>query len=234
MVITIDGPAAAGKSTVARALAQRVGFEYVDTGALYRAATWKAIQEGIDLKDPAALAQVVRAARIEFVQRGEERRVICDGQDVTAEIRSPEVTERVRYVADELAARRALIELQRRFGRGRNLVTEGRDQGTEVWPDAELKVYLDASPEVRAARRLKDLRELGAPLTLEEVRADIDRRDRLDRSRPVGRLQCTEDMLVVDSTHLSVDQVVARLEAEADRRRSTKVQGTPARPEGRP
>jgi len=232
LIVTIDGPAAAGKSTVARALAEQLGFDYLDTGALYRAATWKALKEGVDLKDPAAVAQAARTARIEFVQRGEQRRVLCDGQDVTAQIRSPELTEQVRHVADDPVARRALIELQRRFGQGRNLVTEGRDQGTEVWPEAELKVYLDASPEVRARRRLKDLRESGTQMTLEEVCADIDRRDMLDRSRSVGGLRCASDMLVIDSTRLGVDQVVARLIKEVEHR-AAKLWRTSARLEGK-
>ncbi len=130
MIVTIDGPAGAGKSTVARALAQRIGYDYLDSGSLYRAATWKAMEDGVDLADPQAAARTAREVRIEFRQCGAQRRVLCDGRDVTELIRTPEVTENVRYVADEPAARSALIELQRQYASGRDLVTEGRDQGT--------------------------------------------------------------------------------------------------------
>jgi len=230
LIITIDGPAGAGKSTAARALARCLGFDYLDTGAFYRAATWRAMHLGVELNDPAAIARVAREARIELLQRGGGLRVLCDGCDITAAIRSPEVTASVWRVADQPAARRALIEQQRRFARGRNVVTEGRDQGTEVWPDAAVKFYLDAAPEERVRRRLKDLRALGIDAEPDQVRADLEERDRLDRSRPVGRLRCTEDMAVIDSTHLSPEQVVARMVQEVRRREPDALRGVHSGP----
>ena len=211
LIVTIDGPAGAGKSTVARALAQRIGFDYLDSGSLYRAATWKAMRDGVDLADPEAAARAAREARIEFRQCGAQRRVLCDGNDVTEQIRTPEVTENVRYVADQPAARSALIELQRQYARGRDLVTEGRDQGTEAFPGADVRFYLDATLEVRADRRLADRRAQGIEADPDRLRAEIQARDRRDTSRPVGRLRCAEGMVRIDSTGLTVEQVVLRM-----------------------
>ena len=233
MIVTIDGPAAAGKSTVARALAERLAFEYLDTGAMYRAATWRAIKEGVDLHDPAAVAHVVAEARIEIVQSGGTVRVLCDGQDVATEIRTPQVTDNICRVADLPAARRVLIEQQRRFSQGHNLVAEGRDQGTDVFPDAEVKFYLCASLDARAARRLNDLRKLGVPITLEQVRREIDERDRLDKTRPVGSLRLAGDMIAIDSTDMTPDEVVDEMAAAIERASMERADDAERAPEGR-
>jgi len=225
LIVTIDGPAAAGKSTIARALAVRLGFDYLDTGAFYRAATWHALRKAVDMEDAAAVAAAAREARIEFLVGPQGQRVLCDGLDVTREIRSPEVTANVKHVADEPEARRALVEQQRRAGVGRNLVAEGRDQGTEVWPEAEVKFYLDAAPEERARRRLRDLRAMGVECTFEQVLREIQERDRRDRSRPVGRLRRTDEMVLIDSTHLTPEQVVRRMVEEVRRRAPDAVRG---------
>jgi len=209
---------------VARALARRLGFEYLDTGATYRAVALKAMKDGVDFGCPRAIARAARQARIEFVPADGERRVLCDGADVTDEIRRSDVTEKVRWIADEPEARRALIGLQRRLAEGRDLVSEGRDQGTEVFPDAEVKFYLDASLQARAARRMRDLRRIGEEARLEEVRHLIAERDRADLSRPMGRLRRTDDMIVIDSTKLSVEQVVSRMVQEVER---LKARATP-------
>jgi len=205
LIVTIDGPAAAGKSTVARRLARRLGFRYLDTGAMYRAATWKALRCGADLEAPETLAEVVRNADIQLKADG---RVLCDGQDVTQVIRSPEVTGNIYRVADDAAARQALIRQQRKLAATDNLVAEGRDQGSEVFPDAEVKFYLHASLKVRAGRRLDELRNADKDVSLAEVQRQIVLRDRRDRSRPVGSLRRTGDMIFIDSTDLSVEQVV--------------------------
>ena len=218
MIVTIDGPAAAGKSTVARALAKHLGFRYLDTGAMYRAATWKAMQDGADMKDPVAVARAAADAKIELKHTDGGVVVLCEGRDVTADIRTPEVTANVRYVADEPAARKPLIEQQRRYAGGRSLVSEGRDQGTEVFPNADVKFYLDASIQTRAQRRLKDMEKLGVRADLDEVCRDIAARDEADKSRRVGALRRTREMIVIDTTDLTVDEVVSRLAAEVLRR----------------
>ncbi len=219
LVITVDGPAAAGKSTVARRLARRLGFRYLDTGAMYRAVTWKALECGADMDDPAALAGVAQSAHIELQPAEDGLRILCDGRDVTAEIRTAEVTENIYRLADEPAVRRVLIEHQRRFGRRYALVAEGRDQGSEVFPRAEVKFYLDAALEERAGRRLADLRSSGAAAPLEEVVRQVAERDARDRSRPVGALRKRDDMVFLDSTHMTVDEVVEAMVAEVARRR---------------
>ena len=217
MVITVDGPAAAGKSTVARALAKRLGFRYLDTGAMYRAATWKALAAGVDVQDPDALAAAVAGSRIELLPAPAGTRVLCDGRDVTAEIRSPQVTQNIYRLADQPAVRKILIEQQRAFARERDLVAEGRDQGTEVFPDAAVKFFLDASPQERARRRLKDMGQSG--LTLGEVLEQVAERDTRDRSRPMGALRQVQDMVRIDSTDMSVDQVVEAMLEQIERRR---------------
>ncbi len=222
----MDGPAAAGKSTVARALARRLGFQYLDTGAMYRAATYRALSAGVDVEDADALARAVAGCRIELGPADGGMRVLCDGRDVTAEIRSPEVTQNVYRLADQPAVRQILIEQQRAFARGRDVVAEGRDQGTEVFPDAAVKFYLDASFDVRARRRLIDVAGAGAPARLEEVTEQMADRDARDRRRPMGALRQGEDMVCIDSTDMSVDQVVAAMLEQIGRRTSTR-----ARPE---
>ena len=224
MVITVDGPAAAGKSTVARALARRLGYSYLDTGAMYRAATWKALAAGVDLRDPAALAGAVADSRIELLAAEDGTRVLCDGRDVTAEIRSPQVTRNIYRLADQPAVRKMLIEQQRAFATGRDLVVEGRDQGTEVFPDAVVKFYLDASLEVRSRRRLKDM--AGAEEALPKVMDQVAERDARDRARPMGALRQEQDMVRIDSTDMSVEQVVEAMLEQIGRRR-LESQGAP-------
>lgn len=211
MVITIDGPAGAGKSTVARKLAERLGVDYLDTGAMYRAATWRLLQVSEDNCDPEEVARIVAEADIRFAGEGQQKRVMCDGRDVTDAIRTPRVTKNIYRVADEPAARRPLIEAQREIAARRDLVTEGRDQGTDVFPDADVKFYLDASRKERAARRLQDLQDAGHDVTLEEMVQQLEQRDNEDNSRPVGALRKQKDMDVVDSTGLTVEQTVDRM-----------------------
>ena len=217
-MITVDGPAGAGKSTVARRLAQRLGFQYLDTGAMYRAVTWKALETGADLCDPAALADLARGTKIELVPGEGGPRVLCDGRDVSLEIRTTEVTESIYRLANEPGVRDVLRMQQRRLGNSRHSVAEGRDQGTEAFPDAEVKFYLDADLEERARRRADDLRDSGCEAELDEVIGQVAGRDERDRSRPVGALRRSSDMVVIDSTRMSVDQVVETMAAEVARR----------------
>jgi cytidylate kinase len=209
VVVTIDGPAGAGKSTVARGLAAALGYEYLDTGALYRAVTHAALARGVDLEDEAALAGFARGLALELKEGGE--RVLCDGEDVSEAIRRPEVTRNIWRVADRPGVRRVLGELARGWARGRDVVTEGRDQGSEVFPGAAVKFYLDAPVEVRAARRLKDYRAAGHEATEAEVEEEVRERDARDRSRPVGALRVPEGAEVVDTSGMTVAEVVAHL-----------------------
>ena len=199
-IITLDGPAAAGKSTVARLVANRLGFRFLDTGAMYRAVAWKARRLG--LTDPVQIAAMIRDTTLTI----EPDRVTCDGEDVTRQIRDPQVTSAVRPIAESPECRAELVRLQQEIGKSGGLVTEGRDQGSVVFPDAEHKFYLDATVGVRAQRRQ---REQGGDLG--SIQEAMERRDAEDRTRPVSPLIRPEGALVVDTSGLTVEEVVARI-----------------------
>lgn len=216
MIICIDGPAGAGKSTVARRLAARLGFRMLDTGAMYRSVAWAARRDGIDWNDPAAIVEVADRIKIDLV----DDTVRVDGQDVTAEIRTPEITALTHYAADNPGVREHMVARQREIGANRDIVTEGRDQGTVVFPDAACKFFVTASPETRARRRWEELRARGSSITLEEVLAQQEQRDERDSRREVGPLQPAPDAVIVSTDTLTIDEVVELLEAEVNRRRS--------------
>jgi cytidylate kinase len=216
MIITIDGPAGAGKSTVARALARRLGFRYLDTGAMYRAVALAGMRRGLEWDCPDELAALARGLRIELA--GD--RILLDGEDVSEAIRSSEVTAVTRFAADNRDVRRHLVELQRAVADRHDMVTEGRDQGTAVFPDAPCKIFLTASPRQRAMRRLADLDAQGETKTLDEVLSDLNRRDQQDASRPVGPLVAAPDAVEVFTDGMSVEQVVDCLESIVRDRRA--------------
>lgn len=201
-VITIDGPAGAGKSTVARLVAERLGLRYLDTGAMYRAMTWKALREKIPLTDETRIVEMIR--RTDFRMDG--LNVIVDGQSVSDEIRTAELTRSVAPLARSARVRQELVRLQQEIGRSGGLVTEGRDQGTVVFPDAELKIYLDASLEERARRRQREIAG-----DLDRIRSDITDRDRRDMLREVGPLKKPSDALFLDTTLLTIEEVVTKI-----------------------
>jgi cytidylate kinase len=215
LVIAIDGPAGAGKSTVARGLAERLGLLYVDSGATYRAAALKALKAGVSPDDEPAVVELVASAIIQFVAGDSGPRVLLDGDDVTAAIRSPEVSLAASKVSRYPAVRQKMISLQRSLARGRGVVMEGRDIGTVVFPEASLKVFLTAASEERARRRLEDDQQRGQVVSLEQTIAAIEQRDQLDRGRELSPLVAAPDAVEVDSTNLSADQVVERILALA-------------------
>ena len=207
MIVTIDGPAGAGKSTTARELATRLGFQFLDTGAMYRAVTWFCLQQQIDLQDETAVAAAARRGQFDF----ESSRVLVDGVDVTREIRRSSVTDQTRFIAGNNSVREHLVALQRQLAAGQNVVTEGRDQGTVAFPAAECKFFLTASPLMRALRRQHDLSLNGEEVALEELLAQQEGRDQRDESRQYGALKPAADAISIDTTDMSFDDVVTHM-----------------------
>ena len=210
LVIAIDGPAGSGKSTVSKLVAKQLGLLYIDTGAMYRALTLKVMRKGIDLHDEKALVGLAKTTKIGLEEKS-KLHVFLDGEDVSTAIRTPEVTANVRYIARVPGVRYEMVALQRSIGSRESAVLEGRDIGTVVFPDADYKFYLDASPEERAKRRNKDLVELGQRPNVEEVKKDIIARDESDMKRAVGALRIADGAIVIDTTDLSIDDVVKAL-----------------------
>ncbi len=205
LIVAIDGPAGAGKSTLARRLASKLGFVYIDTGAMYRAVALWAVRAGVDLNDAHKLEQLARAASIEF-QAGSTQ-VLLNGEDVTEAIRAPELSDAASRVSTFAGVRRALVEKQRALAATASVVMEGRDIGTVVFPDAEVKIFLDARPEERAARRAREFKEKGLAVSQEEIARQIAERDARDRTRKQAPLMQAPDAIYLDSTSLSLDEV---------------------------
>ena len=222
MIIAIDGPAASGKSTVARALARRLGIHYLDTGAMYRAVAWLALQRGVDLHDEDRLAALTHAHPVTF-HYGEgasvPSAVSIDGHDVTTAVRLPAVDAAVSAVARVPAVREAMVEQQRAIAAEEDSVVEGRDIGTVVFPDADVKVFLTASADERARRRQIDLAGTGHAVAQDTVRETLERRDHADSTRPVAPLGQADDAVALDTTGLSVDEVVDAICALVEERR---------------
>lgn len=204
MIVTIDGPAGAGKSSVARDLARKLGFRFLDTGAMYRAVVLAAQRRQVPWGDQPRLERLVDQLRLEF----RDETVLIDGQDVTADIRSPQVTAAIHFVADNTHIRRRLVQWQRDWAANGDVVTEGRDQGTDAFPDADCKIFLTASPEVRAERRWKQLRQQQPELTLDQVLADQQLRDQRDTERPCGGLRPASDAVLVSTDKMSLVEAV--------------------------
>jgi cytidylate kinase len=208
MIVTIDGPAGSGKSSAARGLAQRLGFQFLDTGAMYRAVTLAGLRRGVDWDDEIELAMLAAEIEMQLV----DDRVLLDGEDVTSEVRTFEITSLTRHAADNRQVRSLLVDLQREIAAGRDTIAEGRDQATVVFPGAKCKIFLTASDAVRAERRYLDLVARGEDVTREEVLAKQQQRDQRDRDREFGGLRLTPDSIEVDTDSMTPDEVLHRLE----------------------
>jgi cytidylate kinase len=216
--VAIDGPAGAGKSTVARLVAKKLGYTYLDTGAMYRAMTWQAIRENADLEDEEALAELARRTKIELVPHEDGMRVTVNGHDVTNEIRAPEVTDKTHFIDCVPGVREVMVRMQRDFGRRGRIVAEGRDMGTVVFPNAACKIYLDASPDERARRRLLELKRRGVNAQLDDIRRDIVARDQKTMQRRIAPLRQAQDAVRIDTTDMSIVEVVDEICSIAESR----------------
>jgi cytidylate kinase len=211
LVIAIDGPSGAGKSTVARVLAKRLGYVYIDTGAMYRTVALMTNERAVSVKDEKALVQLASVLHISFVKEGEDIRVLCDGEDVTEAIRSPEISLLASEISKKKGVRKALVQMQRRMERGGGVVLEGRDIGTVVFPNADVKFYLDAQIEERARRRFKELGEKGIGVDFKGTLQEVMQRDHSDMHRIHSPLKKAADAVLIDSTHRSAEEVVKEM-----------------------
>ena len=211
MIVAIDGPAASGKSTTAKMVAKKLEMTYLDTGAMYRAVTLALLRSNTDLDDYDSVCQVVDELELDIYDKGSKTIVKLDGEDVSEAIRSMPVTENVSAVSAMKYVRQTMVEIQRNIGKKTNCVVEGRDIGTVVFPDAELKIFMVADVNMRAERRFKDIREMGENRSFQEVLADLKRRDEKDSTRAYSPLQKADEAIEIDTSMLSIDQQVRKI-----------------------
>lgn len=214
LIVAIDGPSGAGKSTLAKKLAEKLGFIYLDTGAMYRALALKILRQKVDLADEQKLAQLVNSTAVDLQGDGAELRVILDGENVASEIRTPAVSQMASKASALKLVRDRMLELQRRLGGRGSVVAEGRDIGTVIFPDAQVKIFLSASAAERARRRCAELRASGQPVDVEVTLREIEERDKRDSERALAPLRKAEDALMIDSSNSTADEVAACVLAE--------------------
>jgi len=218
LVVTIDGPAGSGKSTTAKLVAQRLGYTYLDTGAMYRAMTLKALESGVDVANREVLSEMARTTDIQVETDPHGTRVILDGRDVTGLLRGREVTANASAVSGVRGVRERMVELQREIGRRGAIVAEGRDIGSVVFPDADVKIYLDADLRCRAGRRKKELEAAGTSVELERIVREIKARDQYDSSREHSPLVVPRGSVLIDTTGLSIDEQVSKVIEEVKKK----------------
>jgi len=212
MIVAIDGPAGAGKSTVAKILAKRLGFLYIDTGAMYRALTLKALENNIDINDEQRINDLALNTSIDLLNNPNgPLKVILDGRDVSLDIRKPQITQVVSDVSRIKEVRQVLVKLQRELGQKGDCVLEGRDIGTVVFPDAQKKFFIDASSQVRVNRRFKELKGLNQNVAENDVARDLSNRDKIDSTREISPLRKADDAIYIDTTNLSIEEVVDKM-----------------------
>ncbi len=210
-ILAIDGPAGAGKSSTAKEAARQLGFAFLDTGAMYRASTWWALQQGLDLDDADAMAASTRSMDLDITEGPAGQKVTVNGIDVTQAIRTPEITRQIYKLDQNSAVRRHLVALQQRMGERQPTVAEGRDIGTVVFPKAKCKIYMDAAIDERARRRAREMEQKGIPFDMAQLCADIAERDRQSMEREDSPLRRADDAILLDTTHLSFDESVAEV-----------------------
>lgn len=212
MIIAIDGPSGAGKSTIAKLVAKSLGYLYLDTGAMYRALTFKVLKEGIDITDTGKITDLVYKSTIDLINNPDGQiKILLDGIDISSDIRQLRITKLVSDVAKIKDVRQVMLSLQRKLGSRGNVVLDGRDIGTVVFPNAEKKFYLDADLKERVSRRYKELKELSQDVTLGIVDTDLSNRDKIDSNREFAPLKKADDAIYVDTTHLTIEEVVNKV-----------------------
>ncbi|MBR3133304.1 MAG: (d)CMP kinase [Clostridia bacterium] len=212
MIVAVDGPAGSGKGTITKIIANRLKLMNLDTGATYRCVALASLRKNIDINDEAQIIDEIDNLQIEFKEENGQDRVFLNGEDVSKLIRSTEVTGIVSQISAIIGVRLKLVDLQRKIAEGKDVILEGRDIGTYVFPNADVKIYLDATPEVRAERRYKENIEKGIKCTFEEVLDNINFRDKNDMSKKVGALKKADDAVVIDSSEMSIDEVANKME----------------------
>lgn len=210
-IITIDGPSGVGKSTVSRVLADRLGYSYLNTGAMYRTVALKVFRSNIDPEDEHELRILLSKLNLSFEENGGGFRIFLDGKDVSHEIKTPEISMLASYISLKPFVREILSDIQRRIGERGNIILEGRDIGTVVFPDADIKFYLDASPEIRASRRYREMVQMGRHIDWQEVFEDLIRRDASDTKRDISPLEPAEDAIIIESGHMTIEEVIDRM-----------------------
>lgn len=211
LTIAIDGPSGAGKSTVAKSLAERLGYTYIDTGAMYRSVALQVKEKGISIKDKFALKQLASSLRVVFFTEKKQTHVLCDGEDITEAIRTPEISRLASSISKQKGVREALVQMQRKMGKEGSVILEGRDIGTVVFPDADVKFYLDAESDERVRRRYEEMVEKGVKVDFKETEEELVQRDHNDMHRIHSPLKKAEDALFIDSTHRSAGEIVEEM-----------------------